>query len=118
MKSLNKPCKACPWRKDAHAQDIPGFDLAKAESMARCCPDAEGFGPDFFAPVFACHQSPQGEEFPCAGWLAQVGEASPRIRIALVHGDLKPDVLQPGRDWPALHESYGEVIKKLRADCA
>ncbi|RQP68505.1 hypothetical protein DF014_33190 [Burkholderia ubonensis] len=71
-------------------------------------------GPDYGASMFACHQSRQGEEFACAGWLAKVGHRHPAVRLAVAGGRLDPEALEPGVDWPELHDSYQEVLDKLR----
>lgn len=110
------PCPSCPWRKDATAQDIPNFDLDLAERLAATCPDEQGMGPDFGASLFACHQSREGRDRPCAGWLAKVGHCHPVVRLAVRNGDLDPSTLAPKPEWPALHDSYGEVLRKLRAN--
>jgi hypothetical protein len=65
--------------------------------------------------MFACHQSRQGEEFACAGWLAKVGHRHPAVRLAVVRGQLDPAALEPGEGWPELHGDYREVLNKLRA---
>jgi len=72
-------------------------------------------GPDFGASVFACHQSREGQEFACAGWLSKVGHRHPSVRLAVISGKLDPAALQPGEDWPDLHDNYPEVLDKLRA---
>ncbi len=64
--------------------------------------------------MFACHQSRQGEEFACIGWLAKVGHRHPAVRLAVAGGRLDPEALEPGVDWPELHDSYQEVLDKLR----
>lgn len=112
---LDRPCGTCPWRQDMTAADIPHFDLALAESLASTCPDAQGRGPDAGASLFACHTSRIGEEFVCAGWLAMVGRANVRVRLACRAGRIDPEQLSPRPDWPALHESYSDVLDKLRA---
>lgn len=104
----------CPWHLDRDAQDIPAFRLELAEKLARTCPDERGRGPDFGAPLFACHQSKVGAEVHCAGWLASVGHAHPGVRLAVISGRLEPTQLEPGSGWPALHDSYAEVLDKLR----
>jgi hypothetical protein len=115
MKTSGKPCASCPWRRAATAEDIPNFDLDLAEKLADTCPDHRGMGPDFGASMFACHQSRPGEEFACAGWLAKVGHSHPAVRLAVVFGRLDPAALEPGADWPELHDDYQEVLDKLRA---
>lgn len=82
MSSCRKPCPSCPWRVGQDASAIPNFSLELAENLRGTCEQ------DFGAPVFACHQSREGEEIVCAGWLAVYG---------------------------VLHSSFDEVIEKLRA---
>ncbi len=114
--TLAKPCSSCPWQIDSVAQDIPNFDLALAEGLMNCCPDKRGMGPDFGASIFACHQSKVGAEIACAGWLAIVGHRHPSVRLAIMAGRLAPESLNTKPGWPALHASYSEVLKKLRAN--
>lgn len=116
MKTLPKPCPSCPWRVDQHAADIPNFDMKMAKSLSKTCPDKRNTGPDFGAALFACHQSHDGEEFPCAGWLATVGHCHPGVRLSVSMGRLDSKTLKPGTDWPELHSTYPEVLEKLRAD--
>ncbi|WP_412093862.1 MULTISPECIES: DUF6283 family protein [Cupriavidus] len=114
LSKLSAPCASCPWRRDSVAGDIANFDLALAESLAATCPDHRGMGPDFGAGVFACHQSKEGAEFACAGWLARVGHCHPSVRLAVTVGRLDPAMLAPGEGWPELHDDYGQVLEKLR----
>lgn len=109
-----EPCKACPWRADAHAADIPGFDIELAEALAATCPDARGMGPEFGAAMFACHQSKEHHPFACAGWLAVAGHAHPGVRLAVRAGRLSPAALAAPPGWPALHSTFNEMITKLR----
>jgi hypothetical protein len=102
---------------DQGAGDIPGFDMAMAEGLASTCPDTHGMGPDFSATWFACHQSAFGEEIPCAGWLARVGRAHPGVRFAVMKGRVPIEALDAAEDWPPLHETYQEVLAKLRLTC-
>lgn len=116
--SARTPCSACPWRVDAGACDIPGFDIAKAEGLLSTCPDTRGMGPDFGAPWFACHQSAHGGEIPCAGWLARAGRAHPGVRLAVMEGRVPIEALDVAAGWPTLHETYHDVLAKLRQACA
>lgn len=115
-RTLPQPCPSCPWRTDQGAQDIPGFSIAKARDLAATCPNERGHGPSYGAELFACHQSKEGGEIPCAGWLATVGHAHPAVRIAVIGGRLPMDALSPGANWPQLHDSYGQVLQKLEAN--
>lgn len=115
VKRCVRPCSACPWRSDSHADEIPGFRLELAERLAESCPDTRGMGPEFDAPVFACHESRVGEEIACAGWLATAGNAHPGIRLAVMQGRLDPEALAPAPGWPPLHPTYTAVLAQLRA---
>lgn len=112
MSEVRKPCLSCPWRVDAHAQDIPNFSLDLAENLTHTC-DGE-----LTSPIFACHQSRIGEEIVCAGWLARYGWDSIPIRLRMVRGEMGPEGLDPGEDWPELHKTFEEMITKLREDHA
>jgi hypothetical protein len=59
--------------------------------------------------MFACHKSPEGREYACAGWLAAVGHHHLGVRLAVITGRLDAAALEPGADWPALFESFGEM---------
>ena len=112
---IAKPCPGCPWRVDKDATDIPNFSLAKAEALANTSPCEKGFGPSFSDGMFACHQSYEGKEFACAGWLATVGHAHPMVRLAIATGSLSSSALEPSKGWPELHDDFQQVIAKLRA---
>ena len=109
-----RPCAACPWVKTNTADQIPGYGHELAENLAATCPDERGFGPEFGDPMFACHASDEGLEKACAGWLATVGVEHPRVRLALVFGELDEARLKPQPDWPPLHPNFASLITKLR----
>lgn len=88
---------------------IPGFSLEKAEGLVHTTETHLG------APQFACHQSREDEEVVCAGWLARYGWDNIGVRIGLLTGQYEPEMLSPGDDWPELHETFQQVIEKLRA---
>lgn len=69
------------------------------------------------APIFACHQSRPGQQVVCVGWLWRYGWDSISIRLRLAFGEMRPEELDPD---PAieLHETFDEVIAKLREDCS
>jgi len=113
--ALRTPCPSCPWRTDQAASDIPRYRTGLAEALAVTSPNERGVGPDLDAPQFACHQSLEGEEFACAGWLATQGHRHPAVRLAVTQGRIPPEALAPGEDWPELHATFGEMLAKLRA---
>lgn len=103
MKHVKRPCDECPWRKDAKQGR---FEQERWAALAASSADERGFGPEFDAPLFACHKSPEGGERACAGWLAVEGANHPRVRLAVGFESLPPRALEPGEDWPELHESF------------
>lgn len=115
LTTLAMPCPPCPWRLDTTAPDIPNFDLELAENLAATCPDKRGMGPDFGASMFACHQSREGREIACAGWMATVGHRHPMVRLAVAMKRLDTSALRPAARWPTLHPNYQQVLEKLRA---
>lgn len=115
LKVCPQPCPSCPWRRDQTARDIPNFELELAEGLSKLCPDADGRPPHHTAALFACHQSKEGAEIVCAGWLAMVGEWSVRAVVAKIDGRLDPAGFAPRPGWPDLHTNYPEVLEKLRA---
>lgn len=103
MKCVNRPCDECPWRKDA---EQGRFAEERWAALAASSADERGMGPEFGAPLFACHKSPEGGERACAGWLAVEGANHPLVRLAVVTGSLPERALVPGEGWPDLHESF------------
>lgn len=108
-----RPCRACPWRRDARPEDIPNLSVELAEGLDATC-QRGSYGPEFNDPMFGCHESTPGNEIACAGWLAVEGSAHPNVRLMIVSGRLDMSALQPRADWPELHANFGEVIAKLR----
>jgi hypothetical protein len=109
MSACRVPCRSCPWRVDQDASDIPNFDLELAERLRDTCSG------EFGAAMFACHQSREGAEVVCAGWLARYGRDNIAVRLQVMVGKIAPEALEPGDDWPETHETFDEVIEKLRA---
>jgi hypothetical protein len=103
------PCRTCPWRVEQHADEIPGFVLDLAEGLVSTTSDQLG------APVFACHQSKNGREVVCTGWLWRYGWNSIAVRLAMLRREMTPDDLEPDPTIE-LHETYEQVIAKLRDD--
>lgn len=96
---------------DQHADTIPNFRLGMAEALVDSTSDQIG------APIFACHQSKLGQQVVCVGWLWRYGQDSIGIRLRIMDGKMKPEELDPDPEIE-LHETFDEMISKLRADCA
>lgn len=63
----------------------------------------------FPQPLFACHQTAEGKEIACAGYLAVEGHGNLTVRLAVATGQLDPAVLQPDPGWPPLFAGYEEM---------
>ena len=111
MTKCRIPCATCPWRVEQHADEIPGFRLDLAEKLVHTTVTAFG------APIFACHQSLSEQQVVCVGWLWRYGWDSVSIRLRLAERRMRPEELDPDPSIE-LHETFDEVIRKLREDCS
>lgn len=101
------PCASCPWRRTATAAGIPRYDHDRAERLANTCGDG-------WRPVMACHGSDDGAETPCWGYLARYGQRNLTVRMSVLFGDYPAEVLDPPPEGWDLHETFNEMISKLR----
>lgn len=65
----NNQCKACPWKKSTVPEkDIPnGYGATKHRALG--CTIAEPGVLNTGSRVMACHESPEGNEQYCVGWV-------------------------------------------------
>ncbi len=81
-----KPCGECPWRPDVAPGRFP------PERFVALAPTAY----DMALRVFACHKSPDGREFTCAGFLLRGATHNLSIRLAIAHGQIDPALVSDG----------------------
>ncbi|MGW1436823.1 DUF6283 family protein [Streptomyces griseus] len=112
MKKLPRqkgPCGDCPWRRDVE----PGqFDQEKYEELretSRQPERIESVEDVIGQKMFACHQTKEGFEAACAGWLAVEGNQNLAVRFGVAMGRIPGDALSPGPDWPPLFGSFAEM---------
>lgn len=96
----------CPFRRDVEPGEFPA---ERYEQLRATCRHEDNVQAPLGAPMFACHKSPAGGEFACAGWLAVEGHNHITVRLAVAFDDLPAEALQPADDWPELYGSYEEV---------
>lgn len=106
MAVARRPCAECPWVKSTPAGQFPA-ERYEALRNTTGEPGRERF---LGESMFACHKSREDEEFYCAGWLASVGYYHLGVRVLVSRGVIPPEAMEPGADWPALHESYDELL--------
>lgn len=87
-----KPCKDCPWRKDATGV----FPAEAFKHSARTAYDMSTHS-------FACHQTGKDRPTTCAGFLLRGAAHNLSVRLRILKGDVKYDVDDGGHD---LHEDY------------
>ena len=107
MKHVKRPCDECPFRVDA---DPGRFSPERWAALTASSADERGMGPEFGAPLFACHKTPEGGERACAGWLVAEGLNHPGVRMSLMTGSLPPDAVEPKADWPELHATFHDTM--------
>jgi hypothetical protein len=108
VKRVKRPCDECPWRTDA---EQGRFTPERWAALAASSADERGMGPEFGAPLFACHKTAEGGERACAGWLAMEGANHPSARLAVAMGSLPECSLTPGEDWPTLHQDFHATMR-------
>ena len=107
-----RPCRECPWRRDV----TPGQFPACRYDALRDTSGSAGNEAPLGAPLFACHKSPEGQEWACAGWLAAVGYEHLGVRLLVITERIPAEAMSPGADWPELHGSYEEMAAAKAGD--
>ncbi|WP_219096240.1 DUF6283 family protein [Pseudomonas sp. UMAB-40] len=90
-----KPCKTCPWRRDA-AGEFP------AEAFRHSARTAY----DMAIPVFSCHSGGTYKPATCAGFLMRGADHNLSVRLAYHRGEIGNDLDDNGL---ALFDSYREM---------
>jgi len=107
------PCACCPIRADNVDNPAAKFPAWKWDELQASVPEGHGGAS---VPVgtlmFGCHAglTPGScENGACAGWLAVFGADHVTVRLAVTLGRLAPEALQPGANWPPLHQDWASV---------
>lgn len=100
-------CKSCPWRRSAPKAgepggSVPAHDLDGMRAAAQDC--TEGLK------VMQCHDSPDGDPRPCAGFLSVVGYESIGVRLGVMQGILRREDV--GRKIKGLYRSLREMLRE------
>lgn len=78
-------CQGCPWRVDSDLSTIPGYDRRQHRDLAQTIVD-DGIL-DLSRPVrfMACHNSSDGNDFECIGWLRnQLNSNNIGLRLMMI----------------------------------
>jgi hypothetical protein len=87
-----KPCKDCPWRKDA-----------VGEFTAEAFRHSANTAYDMSQHTFACHQSGNKKPAICAGFLLRGADHNLTVRLKRMEGKIVDDVHEDGHE---LFENY------------
>ena len=90
-----KPCKDCPWRKDAVGVfPAEAFRISAHTSY------------DMAKETFGCHEAGSKTPATCAGFLLRGADHNLSVRLGFIEGRFGGDVEDGGHD---LHENYREM---------
>lgn len=91
-----KPCRDCPWRKDAPVGRFPAEAFRLSANTAY----------DASMHTFTCHMAGRDNPATCAGFLLRNSENNVSVRIAASMGRYEPSEVSSD---VALYESYREM---------
>lgn len=108
LSGSGRPCPGCPWRKGATTDAIPDFSTKMALDLVHTT--GSGYG---FYTIMACHHSPVGEEFSCAGYLAAEGEKNVNVWILASRGQIDLRAAQEACKDEDLHPDFVSMLMAL-----
>jgi len=105
--AIVKQCKKCPWKVSSKNEDIPNYDRKKHESLGSTIWD----NPSYKGASMACHDSYEGKEFHCVGWINnQVGRGNNiNLRMQMFKWENAGDIEVVGKQ----HETFDDTLKIL-----
>lgn len=113
------PCDECPMRADNRDNPKAKFPADRWDELSVTVRDPETrHEPPIGEILFGCHKGAPGtnQDLACAGWLAQFGIDHLGVRLAVLHGRLPNDALEPGTNWPPLHQTWEDIVRAQTAD--
>lgn len=109
-----RQCEKCPWKRSTDPYGIPnGYskELHRALASTVAVPGAIP-GPDRELRIFACHESPIGEEAHCVGWL--MNQLGPGNNLALRLRMLECENLELVQIDGPQHEHFRDTLPSKR----
>jgi hypothetical protein len=104
-----KQCNKCPWKITTDPNDIPnGYCSSKHAALKRTIANPGDLGGLNRVRMMACHETPEGDELPCVGWLAnQLGPGNNlALRLAASRGSVDCNVETDGEQ----HERFEDTL--------
>ncbi len=87
---------------------IPRFSVDMALRLVNTTGPEDGF-----YTVMACHHSPVGEEFSCAGYLAAEGDKNINVRILASRRQIDLRAVQEACEGEDLHRDFASMLISL-----
>lgn len=106
-KKPRRQCAKCPWKKSTNPRDIPnGYCEKKHAGLKRTI--ASDMRPLGTLHVMGCHETPNGRELPCVGWLVnQLGPGNNlTLRLRAMQGAIDANVRTVGEQ----HERFEDTL--------
>ena len=101
-------CKTCPWKKSATVADIPNYSRSQHEKLITTI--SSGDISEIGQPMnkMACHQSTQGNEIECIGWLYhQLGSGNNiALRMMMRNCENARDIQVDGEQKETFEETF------------
>lgn len=111
MKTKRRQCEKCPWKVSVDPYDIPnGYCPQKHAALENTLADPGSLrglgGGDLH--MMACHETIEGKELPCVGWLAhQLGPGNNiALRMAAMTGQIDTNFELDGEQ----HERFEDTL--------
>jgi len=111
-KTSKKPrlqCAKCPWRVDVDPNDIPNnYCETKHRNLTNTIADPGSLRSMGVLRSMACHESKEGKELHCVGWLInQLGEGNNiPLRLAVATGRIDANVEPVGEQHDCLEDTF------------
>lgn len=105
------PCKHCPWKKSSKAggKNIPNFNVDMMRDLANTAPPKGSHDTDF-RPIFACHDSKEGEEYGCAGYAARDGLDNLSLRFLVSAKDINLSEIITNAEKHELYDNFHDML--------
>ena len=109
----SKQCSKCPWKTQTDPNDIPNYDLERHKKLKDSCATPEDYLRDLYdmreRNFMACHESIEGNEMHCIGWL--MNQLGPGNNIGLRLSMRKYDCSEL-ETFGEQHETFEDTLPK------
>ena len=114
MSNPRRQCEKCPWKVSTNPRDIPnGYCPTKHAELDDTIADPgslHSLGSNALR-MMACHETVEGKELPCVGWLAhQLGPGNNiALRMAAMTGQIDATFELDGEQHERFEDTFPDV---------